>query len=74
MLGLELAISMSLADEVARNVRVSDATFGLLANFLNSTQLVDAFATAGGYNFVSRFTVGLDIDAKMDVSVPIPKD
>ncbi|KAF9051065.1 4-carboxymuconolactone decarboxylase [Hymenopellis radicata] len=74
VLGLDLAISMTFADEVAKNVRVSNATFGLMANFLNSTQLVDAAATAGGYNFVSRFTVGLDIDAKMDVAVPIPED
>ena len=46
--------------------------FDQLHSFLNDTQMVDAVATVGGYNFVSRFVVALDVDSKMDVPVPIP--
>ncbi|KAK0212920.1 4-carboxymuconolactone decarboxylase [Desarmillaria ectypa] len=72
-LGPHLAAAMMYADEVALNIRVSEETFNGLRLFLNDTQLVDAAATAGGYNWVSRFTVGLDIDGKANVPVPIPQ-
>ncbi|KAK0504848.1 AhpD-like protein [Armillaria luteobubalina] len=72
-LGPHLSAAMIYADEVALNIRVSEETFNSLRVFLNDTQLVDAAATAGGYNWVSRFTVGLDIDGKANVPVPIPQ-
>lgn len=67
-----LAAVMAFTDAITVQVHVSDAIFDNLRNFLNDTQLVEAAATAGGYNFVSRFVVSLNVDAKMDVPVPVP--
>jgi hypothetical protein len=40
--------------------------------FLNDSQLVEAVPTAVGYNAGGRLILALNVDAKMDVPVPIP--
>lgn len=67
-----MTAAMAFADALTVSVQVPDEVFTNLAKYLNSTQLVEATATAGGYNFVSRFVVALNVDAKKDVPVPIP--
>lgn len=69
----ELKAALLFADHVAGSVKVPQKVFDGLKKFLNDTQIVDAVATAGGYAFVSRFVVALDVDSKADVPVPIPK-
>ncbi|KAJ7600955.1 4-carboxymuconolactone decarboxylase [Mycena floridula] len=71
-LGESLAAAMAFTDAITESVHVPDAIFNNLAKFLNDTQMVEAVATAGGYNFVSRFVVALNVDGKMAVPVPIP--
>ena len=68
----ELGAALLFADFVTKSVKVPQHVFDQLHSFLNDTQMVDAVATVGGYNFVSRFVVALDVDSKMDVPVPIP--
>lgn len=72
ILGPALTAAMGFADWITKSVHVPDDVFANLRGFLNDTQLVEATATAGGYNFVSRFTVALNVDGKMNVSVPVP--
>ncbi|KAK7464715.1 hypothetical protein VKT23_005921 [Stygiomarasmius scandens] len=72
ILGDELTAAMILADYITVNVHVPDFAFNGLKKFLSNQQMVDAFATSGGYSFVSRFTVGLDLDGQMNVAVPAP--
>ncbi|THV02668.1 hypothetical protein K435DRAFT_792446 [Dendrothele bispora CBS 962.96] len=69
-LGPELTAAMILADFINVDVHVPDFAFEGLKKFLTEQQMVDAFATSGGYAFVSRFTVGLNLDGEMDVVVP----
>lgn len=73
VLGPSLAAAMSFADWITKSVHVPDHVFANLKQFLNDQQLVEATATTGGYNFVSRFVVALNVDGKMNVSVPIPQ-
>ncbi|KAI0745999.1 4-carboxymuconolactone decarboxylase [Earliella scabrosa] len=68
----ELGAALLFADFMTKSVKVPQHVFDQLHSFLNDTQMVDAVATVGGYNFVSRFVVALDVDSKMDVPVPIP--
>ncbi|KAF9461289.1 4-carboxymuconolactone decarboxylase [Collybia nuda] len=72
-LGPSLAAAMAFADWITKSVHVPDRIFANLQKHLNDQQLVEATATTGGYNFVSRFVVALDVDGKMNVPVPIPK-
>lgn len=71
-LGLELVAAMSFTDWITKAIRVPDQVFDEMKKFLNNEQLVEITATAGCYNFVSRFVVALNVDAKADVPVPIP--
>jgi alkylhydroperoxidase family enzyme len=73
VLGPSLAAAMTFADWITKSVYVPDNVFANLKNFLNNQQLVEATATSGGYNFVSRFLVALNVDGKMNIPVPIPK-
>ncbi|TBU33668.1 4-carboxymuconolactone decarboxylase [Dichomitus squalens] len=68
----ELNAAMVFVDFMTESVQVPQTVFNSLHKFLNDTQMVDAVATVGGYNFVSRFVVALDVDSKADVPVPIP--
>jgi len=73
ILGPALMAAMSFTDWITKNVHVPDDVFQGLKQFLNDKQLVEATATTGGYNLVSRFVVALNVDDKMKTAVPIPK-
>ncbi|KAI0355583.1 4-carboxymuconolactone decarboxylase [Trametes cingulata] len=68
----ELSAAMLLTDFMTNAVKVPQPVFDGLHKFLDDKQMVDAVATVGTYNLVSRFVVALDVDSKMDVPVPIP--
>ncbi|KAI0313896.1 AhpD-like protein [Amylostereum chailletii] len=70
-----LAAALDFADWTASSVYVPDDVYDGLKTAANLTdvQMIYASATAGFYAFVSRFTVGLDMDSKMRVAVPIPE-
>ncbi|TBU40798.1 4-carboxymuconolactone decarboxylase [Dichomitus squalens] len=68
----ELNAAMVFADFMTKSVQVPQTVFNSLHKFLNDKQMVDAVATVGGYNLVSRFVVALDVDSKVGVPVPIP--
>ena len=53
---------LGLAEEMTRNVEVSDATFGAVRAELPQRQVLELVATIAYYNMVSRFLVGLQID------------
>ncbi|KAG6899971.1 hypothetical protein C0993_004739 [Termitomyces sp. T159_Od127] len=72
VLGPELSAMMTFTDWSTSTAHVPDNVFAGLKKFLNNQQLVEATATVGGYNFVSRFLLALDVDGKNNVSVPIP--
>ena len=59
---------------MTKRVQVPQPIFDGLHRFLDDKQMVDAVATVGGYNFVSRFVVALNVDGKMDMLVPVPMD
>ncbi|KAJ4468946.1 hypothetical protein C8R41DRAFT_778528, partial [Lentinula lateritia] len=67
-----LGASGVLTFTLIKNVHVPDDVFNALKAFLNDSQLVEATATAAGYSFINRFVVALNVDAKMDVPVPVP--
>ncbi|KAH9858413.1 4-carboxymuconolactone decarboxylase [Lenzites betulinus] len=68
----ELSAALIFADFMTNAVKVPQPVFNNLHQFLTDEQIVDAVATVGTYNLVSRFVVALDVDSKMDVPVPIP--
>ncbi|KAI8972257.1 4-carboxymuconolactone decarboxylase [Trametes punicea] len=70
----ELSAAMLFADFMTEAVMVPQSVFNGLHMFLSDKQMVDAVATVGTYNLVSRFLVALDVDGKMDVPVPIPTE
>ncbi|ETW80453.1 hypothetical protein HETIRDRAFT_320548, partial [Heterobasidion irregulare TC 32-1] len=72
-LSAELSAALDFADWSTEAVHVPQDIFDNLHAFLNDKQMVEATATVGMYNFVSRFTVGLNIDDKMGVPIPIPQ-
>ncbi|KAI0394306.1 AhpD-like protein [Xylariaceae sp. FL0594] len=49
------------ADEMTRNVKVSDRTFDLLRSVCSEREVVEVTATVAAYNCVSRFLVALDV-------------
>ena len=59
---------MLFTDFMTKRVQVPQPIFDGLHKFLDGKQMVDAVATVGGYNFVSRFVVALNVDGKMDVA------
>ncbi|THH04704.1 hypothetical protein EW146_g10110 [Bondarzewia mesenterica] len=68
-----LAAALDFADWSTKAVRIPQNVYDNLGVFLTDKQMVEATATVGMYNFVSRFVVGLNIDDEMDVPVPIPE-
>ena len=68
----ELHAALVFADFMSESVKVPQGVFDNIHKFLDYKQMVDAVATVGGYNFVSRFVVALDVDSKANVPVPIP--
>ncbi|KAJ2969686.1 hypothetical protein NUW54_g12905 [Trametes sanguinea] len=63
---------MLFTDFMTEAIYVPQSAFDGLHEFLSDKQMVDAVATVGTYNLVSRFVVALNVDGKMDVPVPIP--
>jgi alkylhydroperoxidase family enzyme len=53
---------LQLAEELTKNVQVSDATFEKAKQHLNARQLVELVTTVAYYGMVARFLVGLQID------------
>jgi len=72
-LGPELTTAMEFCDWITKNIDVPDQVFNNLHTFLNDTQMVEATATTGFYNFVSRFVDGLNVDGKANTTVPVPE-
>ncbi|KAI1466109.1 AhpD-like protein [Daldinia caldariorum] len=52
------------ADEMTRNVKVSDQTFEALRELCSEREVVEITATVAAYNCVSRFLVALDVGEK----------
>jgi len=57
----ELAV-LAYAGEMTADARVSDATFGAVAGFLNEEEVVELTLVVGYYNLVSRTLNALDVD------------
>ncbi|KAF5354707.1 hypothetical protein D9756_005216 [Leucocoprinus leucothites] len=72
-LGPELTAALDFCDWSTKSVDVPIRVFKNLRGFLNDTQIVEATATTGFYNFVSRFVEALDVDGKVDTLVPNPE-
>jgi alkylhydroperoxidase family enzyme len=72
ILGDSLTAALAFADAITKSVHVPDHIYNNLARFLNTQQMVEAVSTAGSYAFVSRFTVALNVDDRMNEAVPIP--
>ncbi|KAG6812593.1 hypothetical protein H0H92_001944 [Tricholoma furcatifolium] len=72
ILGPSLSAMMLFTDWSTATAQVPARVFAALQEFLNNQQLVEATATVGGYNFVSRFLRALDVDGKSDAPVPMP--
>jgi uncharacterized peroxidase-related enzyme len=54
------------ATEVTQNVRVSDATFDALRQFLDPEQIVELTLNTGFYNMVVRFLLPMQVDLEPD--------
>ncbi|HET9622974.1 MAG TPA: carboxymuconolactone decarboxylase family protein [Kofleriaceae bacterium] len=54
--------ALALADEMTRNVRVSDATMKRIRKALPDDQVVELIGTIAGYNMVSRFVVATGVE------------
>ncbi|KAI2625582.1 AhpD-like protein [Hypoxylon sp. NC1633] len=52
---------LRFADEMTRNVQVSDAVFEALRRVCGEREVVEVTATVAAYNCVSRFLVALDV-------------
>ncbi|KAJ3562556.1 hypothetical protein NP233_g9495 [Leucocoprinus birnbaumii] len=72
-LGSELTAALDFVDWNTKSVEVPIHVFNTLRSFLNDTQMVEATATTGFYNFVSRFVEALDVDGKVNTPVPTPE-
>jgi alkylhydroperoxidase family enzyme len=53
---------LQFAEELTKDVAVSDASFEAARKHLNPRQLVELVTTVSYYNMVARFLVGLQID------------
>lgn len=69
----EQSAAMLFADHVTKSISVPDSVYSGLKKHLNDRQIVEATATVGFYNFVSRFLIALNVDGDMNMPVPIPK-
>ena len=67
-----LSAALTFADYMTSKVHVPDDIFAAMKKHLDDRQIVEASATVGFYNFVSRFLVTLNVDGKMSTRVPIP--
>jgi alkylhydroperoxidase family enzyme len=54
------------ATEVTQQVRVSDATFQALGDFLDDEQIVELTLNTGFYNMVVRFLLPMQVDLEPD--------
>lgn len=54
------------ATEVTQQVKVSDATFNALRDFLDDEQLVELTLNTGFYNMVVRFLLPMQVDLESD--------
>jgi len=72
ILGDSLAAALVFADAITTSVHVPTHIYNNFARFLSPKQMVEAVSTAGSYAFVSRFTVALNVDDRMNEAVPIP--
>ncbi|KAL1878290.1 hypothetical protein Daus18300_002208 [Diaporthe australafricana] len=55
---------LCIADEMTRNVEVSEATFAAVRALFEEREVVEIVATVACYNCVSRFLVALDVGEK----------
>ncbi|KAK7744476.1 hypothetical protein SLS53_003360 [Cytospora paraplurivora] len=55
---------LCFADEMTRNVEVSEETFGVVRGLFGEREVVEIVTTVAAYNCVSRFLVALDIGEK----------
>lgn len=53
---------LAYADEVERDVKVKDETFGTLRSFFSEHAIVELTVVIGYYGMVSRFLVALDVE------------
>jgi alkylhydroperoxidase family enzyme len=65
----EMAV-LTYAGELTSESRVSDATFGAVAEFFNDEEIVELTMVTGFYNMVSRTLNALQVD----VDAPAAKD
>jgi len=56
--------TLSLTDEMTRNVKVSDATMKRIRKALPDDQVVELIGTISGYNMVSRFVVATGVEVE----------
>jgi len=77
--------ALQFADASTRSIKIPDEVFNTLRDELSAAlksrdsqevtverQLVEAVATIGGYNLVSRFLVALDVDDRSSQTIPVP--
>ncbi len=57
----EMAV-LAFAGELTSDARVSDATYGAVAEFLNDEEIVELTLVTGYYNMVSRALNALEVD------------
>ena len=69
----QLSAALLFADWSTKEVKVPQAIFDGLKQYLNDRQMVEAVATVAAYNMVSRVLVAFDVNGKADVQVPIPQ-
>ena len=65
----EMAV-LAFAGELTADARVSDATYGAVAAFLNDEEIVELILVTGYYNLVSRALNALEVD----IDPPAAKD
>jgi alkylhydroperoxidase family enzyme len=74
-LGPQLTSALEFTDWSTKVVRVPDDVFKRTRDALGNddTKMVELVGICGGYNFVGRLLVSLDVDGKADATVPIPQ-
>ncbi|KAL1956718.1 hypothetical protein VTO42DRAFT_6868 [Malbranchea cinnamomea] len=61
LLNKKQAAVLRYAEEMTKNVKVSDETFAVLKGLFTEKEIVEITATVAAYNCVSRFLVALDV-------------
>lgn len=54
-------LTIALAEQMTRDIQVTDALFGTCRDVFTDTELVELIATIAAYNMVSRFLVALNL-------------